>query len=374
MRRCAGYLTAPEPTSPSVSLLLPNRDNALVLGAVLERLAENTTYADSEVIAVDDGSTDESVGILRRWRDSERLPNFTLIEKSNGGAIETLNTALQAASGEFCVQLDSDATVETPGWIERMLELMLLDDAVGVVTAKVVFDSGALHACGVDVVGREGWHDRPARIAEPVGRRRWHHRLERACEGEAGEAEQRVAEVDAGIGCCMMYRREDALRVGGYDDGFSPVWFDDVDLCLSIRALGRKAFYLPDVRVVHHVDARRPRESVSARLRPRRLGRAAARRCAGRLPARSRARIEKRFDVDLDMGYSAEQRARLRHHYAYWRDKWGWDLCNPDMAEIERRWGATEVCWATDASRRAAGERIVQRYAEAHTQPIARRG
>jgi hypothetical protein len=33
----------------------------------------------------------------------------------------------------------------------------------------------------------------------------------------------------------MMYRRDDALAVGGYDLGFQPVWFDDLDLGLSIR-------------------------------------------------------------------------------------------------------------------------------------------
>jgi glycosyltransferase involved in cell wall biosynthesis len=346
--------------SPTVSLLLPNRNNARVLEKVLAPLAENTTYGATEVVAVDDGSTDESVGILRRWRDSRRFESFELVEKPSSGAIDTLNTALERASGQFCIQLDADAAVETPGWIERMLRFMALDDAVGVVTAKVVMDWGELHACGVSVVDPVGWHDRPARPTEPVGRRRWHYLLERVPEGHGGEAERRVTEVDSGIGCCMMYRREDALRVGGYDRGYSPVWLDDVDLCLSIRALGRKAFYLPDVRVRHYV---RDRAGLRARLRPRRVGRALARQAARSLPSHARDRIEKRFDIDLGMGhFSPEERARLRHHYGYWRQKWGWDPLNPDMGEIQRRWGGTEVCWATDAIRRAAGERIVRSY------------
>jgi GT2 family glycosyltransferase len=347
-------------TAPSVSLLLPNHNNGYVLERVLERLAENTTHGETEVVAVDDGSTDESVGILRRWRESGRLPTFDLVEKPNSGAIDALNTALRRASGEFCVQLDSDAAVETPGWIERMLELMLLDETIGVVTAKVVMDSGALHACGVNVVDPAGWHDRPSRPVEPPGRRRWHHRVERVPEGCGGHAEQRVAEVDAGIGCCMMYRRRDAMSVGGYDPGFSPVWFDDVDLCLSIRTLGRKAFYLPAVRVTHYVQSR-PVDGWD-RLAPERVGRGVVRRAARLLPLGAREGIEKRLGIDLGMHYSRQQRTRLRHHYAYWRGKWGWDVCNPDMDEVQRRWGGTEVCWASDPERRAEGERIVRAY------------
>ncbi len=350
------------PDRPRVSLLLPNRNNGRILDEVLARLSENTTYDKVELVAVDDGSTDDSLPTLRRWRDSGRFSRFELVEKAPTGAVDSLNAALERATGEFCVQLDSDASVETPGWIERMLGLMLLDEAVGVVTAKIVIDDGLLHACGVNLVGPAGSHDRPARPTEPVGHRRWHHRIERVPEGKGGDAEIRLAEVDAGIGCCMMYRREDALAVGGYDRAFSPVWFDDLDLCMSIRKCGRKVFCLPEVRVVHHLNDRRPPESLRERLRARRVGRALVRRASPRLPGRVRNAIERNLGVDLDKRFSPEQLARMDHHYAYWRKKWEWDFCNPDVDAIQRRWGDTEICWATDPQRRAAGERIARTY------------
>src|SRR3712207_7810459 len=49
--------------------------------------------------------------------------------------------------------------------------------------------------------------------------RRWHSRVARPREGHAPVAETRPAEVDSGIGCCMMYRRADAQAAGGYDEG-----------------------------------------------------------------------------------------------------------------------------------------------------------
>jgi glycosyltransferase involved in cell wall biosynthesis len=140
-------MSQPTPTAhPSVSLLLPNRDNERVLGSVLEHLAANTTYDNVEVVAVDDGSTDSSLEILRQWRDRGHFSGFELLERDHGGAIEALNAGLEAASGEVVVQLDADASIETSGWLERLLDILLFDDRVGVVTAKVVLDAGGLHA------------------------------------------------------------------------------------------------------------------------------------------------------------------------------------------------------------------------------------
>ncbi|MEA2458549.1 MAG: hypothetical protein QOC95_1521, partial [Thermoleophilaceae bacterium] len=44
--------------------------------------------------------------------------------------------------------------------------------------------------------------------------------------------------------------------------------------------------------------------------------------------------------------------------YAYWREKWGFDLMNPDMPQVLARYGDTEVCWRYDPARRSAGEGI----------------
>ena len=345
---------------PRVSLLMPVRNRAHLLDRVLERLAENTIYPDVELVAVDDRSEDASRAVLDRWAASGRIDDMRVLANPGAGAISALNTALQAATGEFCVQLDDDVTVETYGWIEQLVEFMEVDELVGVVTAKVVFDSGALQCCGVNVVSPAGWHERPMTPSEPVGQRRFLNRVEeRPQEGGDGQAERRPAEVDSGIGCCMMYRREAALEAGGYDESYSPVWFDDVDLCIAIRRLGLKAFCLPDVRAIHHFAAR-VHERRGADLRNVRA--AAVRHTAGRLPERLRAAAERRWDVDFQGHYTREQCARLRHHHDYWRRKWGWDALNPDMDEVRRHWGGTEICWATDPERRMAGEDVVAAY------------
>ena len=305
-----------------VSLLLPNRNNARSL----------------ELVAVDDGSRDRSVKILRRWRDSGRFTEMRLIEREQGGAPAALNAGLEAARGELVVQLDGDASVETAGWLERMVAFVESDARVGAACAKVVFDWGELHACGISVVGPEGLHDRGTRIDEPAGRRTYHGRVRRPREHEAGDC-RRAAEVDGAIGCCMIYRREAALAAGGYDVGFSPVWFDDLDLTLSLRRQGMKVFALPEVRVVHHIGLRfRDRQPTWLRV------------------ARG---LRWRLGIKTPSKMPPEHRERLLHHYDYWRRKWGFDILNPDMDAVHERWGGTEVCWRYDEEMRRQGERIV---------------
>jgi GT2 family glycosyltransferase len=350
-------MSATGDAGPRVSLLMPNRDNEAVLELVLERLAANTTYPNYELVVVDDGSTDTSRDVLRRWRDGGRFSDFKLIEREHGGVVDALNAGLEAATGELVVQLDADASVETPGWLEKMVTFFRSDRRIGVATAKVVFDWGAIQACGINVVGPEGFHDRGTTITEPPGRRTYHQRVFRPAEGECPACE-RIAEVDGGIGCCMMYRRDVALEVGGYDPEFSPVWFDDLDLTFSIRRHGLKVFFLPAVRVVHRLSMRGTRE----RLGPgARLAMAVRARAGALLSPRRRLRLAQALNLDRP---PAAHRERLAHHYDYWRRKWGFDMLNPDMRVVRELYGDTEICWRANPEMARAGELIVAAFEE----------
>lgn len=333
---------------PPVSLLIPNKNNERALDLVFERLRRNTSYSALELVVVDDGSTDGSREILRRWRDSGAFDRFVYEEQEASGVVAALNRGLQLADGDLVVQLDADATIETPGWLDKMVAFFCSDERIGVVSPKIVFDTGRVHAFGVNLVHQDGMHDRGTRILEPAGRRTLHQKVERAPWQEAPLGD-RIAEVDSGIGCCMMYRRRDALAVGGYDAGFNPVWFDDLDLSLSIRhQLGRKAFFFPHVFVTHRVSLRSERQPPSRReVFQARVGAA--------LPPRIKAGLTARGVGE------PEHHRRLRAHYAYWQSKWGWDPLNPDVEAIARRYGSSEICWASNQEGRKAGERIAQR-------------
>ena len=343
-----------------MSLLLPNRDSEAALDLTLERLAVNTTHPAFELIVVDDGSRDTSVEILRRWRDSGRFASFTLLEREHAGVVESLNAGLEAASGEVVVQLDSDATVETPGWLERMLALLLADERVGVVTPEVVFDFGQIQACGVNLVGPAGVHDRPTRITEPEGRRRWHHRVERFDEGTRPE-ERSVAEVDSGIGCCMAYRREDALAAGRLRHRL-------------LAAVVRRPGPVPVDPAAGQEGVLHPRRARGAPLRDQG---AAGDRGHRRARPRARARLADggRCRRPAAAGHPGRGRAPDRARPPAARapcppgsslrllaEKWGWHPLNPDMDAVVRRHRGSEICWALEPELTAAGREIADRF------------
>ena len=83
-------------SSPLVSLVVPNMNNGPALDLFFRTLERNTTYRNVEVVVADDGSTDTSLQVLRRWRASGRFPSFTLIEREHSGIVDTLNEALAA--------------------------------------------------------------------------------------------------------------------------------------------------------------------------------------------------------------------------------------------------------------------------------------
>jgi GT2 family glycosyltransferase len=341
---------------PAVSLVLPNRNNEPVLDLFLTALERNTTYdGPLELIVVDDGSTDRSVKLLERWRDSGRLRGFQLFAQPASGIIDALNRACEAASGEVIVRLDGDATIETPGWLERMLALRAASERVGVVVGKVVFDSGRVHSYGMNIVSPAGVHSRGSRPTEPVGRRTLDIAVDYPPASEA-EGGGDVAEVDGGIGCCMLFDRALWGEVGGFDSRFNPAGFEDFDFALGARAHGRKVFFLPDVEVVHRISLRNPREATSRRV----MALYRLRRSIGRfVPAGVRDAAASRAGLG---DYDPKRVALLRRHYEAWREKWGFDALNPDMDALLARWGGTEVCWRYDDEMRRAGEEIAARY------------
>ena len=106
---------------PRVSVVIPTFNRARVLSeAVDSALAQ--TFSDLEIVIVDDGSTDDTIGTVERRYASR--PQVRLLQKANGGPATARNTGLKSAEGELIAFLDSD-DLWLPG--KLMLQVDLLD-------------------------------------------------------------------------------------------------------------------------------------------------------------------------------------------------------------------------------------------------------
>lgn len=116
-----------------VSIVINNYNYARFVRQAIES-ALSQTYEDTEVIIVDDGSTDGSVELIKDY--SERA---TVILKQNGGQASAFNVGVSRATGDFILLLDSDDyllpdAVETcveqfpPGYSRICFRLRVVDD------------------------------------------------------------------------------------------------------------------------------------------------------------------------------------------------------------------------------------------------------
>ena len=92
--------------TPMVSIVIPNYNCSEFLVECLES-SLGQSYQNTEVIVIDDGSTDRSIQILLKYKKQ-----IQLISTSNQGAAAARNIGISKAKGEFIAFLDSDDTWE----------------------------------------------------------------------------------------------------------------------------------------------------------------------------------------------------------------------------------------------------------------------
>jgi glycosyltransferase involved in cell wall biosynthesis len=116
--------------APTVSVLMPTFDRAALIGeAIASILAQ--TFADFEVIVIDDGSTDHSAAVLRTITD----PRVRVLHQANRGISAALNTGLLAARGRYVTRLDSDDWWQ-PTLLATLVPVLETRAEVGVVYAQ----------------------------------------------------------------------------------------------------------------------------------------------------------------------------------------------------------------------------------------------
>ncbi|WP_269519041.1 glycosyltransferase family 2 protein [Alteromonas sp. BMJM2] len=91
--------------SDLVSVLLPVYNAEQTIGKTLGKIL-NQTYKNIEIIIINDGSTDSSEQIIKRYAESDS--RIKLFSRANHGLIDTLNFAINKASGQLLVREDAD--------------------------------------------------------------------------------------------------------------------------------------------------------------------------------------------------------------------------------------------------------------------------
>lgn len=109
---------------PSVSVVMPAYNHEKYVGEAIESVL-NQSFRDFEFIIVNDGSTDRTEEVIRKFRDTRIIYKF----QKNSDAFNAINAGLDQARGDYFTIINSD-DVYHPERLEKLLEAMRQQQAV----------------------------------------------------------------------------------------------------------------------------------------------------------------------------------------------------------------------------------------------------
>ena len=219
-------------THPTLfSIIIPNWNGVRFLPTCLDALKQQT-YANIEVIVVDNASHDGSQELLKRDYHSVKLIELP----ENRGFTGACNAGIRAAQGEYVALLNNDTEVD-PAWTAAVVDAFIRHPDAGSIASKMLlFDQrDHIHTAGdfFTIDGRAG------------NRGVW--------QMDAGQFE-REEYVFSACGGSSVYRRALLDQIGLLDDDFF-FSLEDVDLGWRAQLAGWRCLYTPAAIVYHHLSA-----------------------------------------------------------------------------------------------------------------------
>lgn len=206
---------------PAVTVVVPCWNGRRWLPGLLGSL-EHQTQPASQIMVVDNGSTDGSVAYLRAEH-----PGVEVLElHRNTGFAHAVNRGLALARGDAVALVNTDVVL-SPQWLARMSSALTAHAATASVackmrqfgTERLIYDAG-------DILRRDGACEQRGRFGRDIGQYEQAGEIFGACAGAA------------------VYRRDAVLAVGGFDERFF-AYLEDVDLALRLRLAGWSCRYEP---------------------------------------------------------------------------------------------------------------------------------
>ena len=218
---------------PRVSVLILTQQDAGLLEACLASLAQHLpTAIPAEVLILCNGASADVVAFAQRQVAGARV----FVSPVNLGFGGGNNRLARDARGELLLLLNDDAVVH-PGWLEPLVQTLDSQPGAAAVGSRILFADGRVQEAG-SVLFDDG-------STAPVGRGL-------AAGSPAYLFRRRVDFTSANS---LLLRASALAEVGGFDDGFFPAYYEDVDLALALRAAGHSWFYDGRSQIGHHESA-----------------------------------------------------------------------------------------------------------------------
>ena len=216
------------------SIIIPVFNKVDLTKQCLQKLSEVTHGLQYEVIIVDNHSTDGTSEFFEALSGDVQI----IRNQENLGFAKACNQGAAKATGKYLVFLNND-TIPQEGWLSALVDEVEQHPEVAIVGSKLLYQNGTIQHAGV-VFSKKCLT--PYHIFNRVG-------------SEFPAANKRM-ELQAVTAACLLIRKDIFRSVDGFDEQFVN-GFEDVDLCLKIRELGKKVIYQPK-SMLYHLEEQTP--------------------------------------------------------------------------------------------------------------------
>ena len=223
----------------SISVILPNYNGSSLLSANIPSIITslNTAKCEYEIIVVDDCSSDDSVSMLQH-----HFPEVIIIHNEiNQGFSATCNRGVFAAKLPLVCICSTDVTVENDYFLNALPHFKNLN--LFALKGNIVNYNSSLD----NIMNIE----KTSQLFFKRGFFRFNNRVEfnfRPLTGKLGE--QFVL-----LGCVFICDREKMLHLKGFDEIFSPFYWEDSDLAIRALRSGYDLVYEPNCVVYHKTSS-----------------------------------------------------------------------------------------------------------------------
>jgi GT2 family glycosyltransferase len=218
--------------SVNTSVIIPVFNKVEFTFQCLRSLLREVDFRDTEIIVIDNASTDATREVLSHFGGLVRVVE----NDANRGFVDACNQGANVARGRYLVFLNND-TVVLPGWLEALVETVERDERAGAVGSMFLYPDGRIQEAGAIV-----WSNGET----------FHYGWGRSTQDRRFTF---AREVDYCSGASLLIRKDLFDRLGGFDRRYAPAYYEDTDLCMGVRALGRKVVYQPHSRLYHFEGA-----------------------------------------------------------------------------------------------------------------------
>jgi hypothetical protein len=217
-----------------VSIIIPNWNGAKYLEKCLLSLKEQT-QKDFELIVVDNGSSDNSVSLLKKIYPQAKL----IKNKKNLGFARALNQGIKKAKGEFIISLNNDVMV-VKDWLENLL--------VGINKSK---ENKKVGMWGCKILSSH----QPKKIYSTgiLVERDFTTTNRGIDEVDRGQYDQEI-EIFGPSAACGVYRKRMLEEIGLFDEDYF-CYREDDELATRAQLLGWRAQFVPEAVCYHHRSA-----------------------------------------------------------------------------------------------------------------------